>query len=302
MAIFVDPAGEAGDDPTLSSHGRRGSDSFDDVLYACKKRIIEVNLASEMNVLGREFHQLAMREWRTRDFTFGRILAALEEVVAAFPVYRTYVSQRGASTDDHRYIDWALGVARKRWRGADVSIFDFLRRILTGEAADPQDDASAGGRLYTAMHFQQVTGPVMAKAEEDTAFYRYVRLLALNEVGGDPHRFGMSVAAFHHLARAARPLLAASDALDRHARYQARRGCAYAPGPACRRCRGNGAVGFCIGCASTARAASRSTRKSSPTATSSICSINRCSGPGRPGSPRMTSPASTASPSGSKLI
>lgn len=200
LAIFVDPAGEAGMTRLYRRMASR-QDSFDDVLYACKKRIIEVNLASEMNVLGREFHQLAMREWRTRDFTFGRILAALEEVVAAFPVYRTYVSQRGASTDDYRYIDWALGVARKKWRGADVSIFDFLRRILTGEAADPQDDASAGGPLYAAMHFQQVTGPVMAKAEEDTAFYRYVRLLALNEVGGDPHRFGMSVAAFHHLAR-----------------------------------------------------------------------------------------------------
>ena len=142
-----------------------------------------------------------MREWRTRDFTFNRMLAALEEVVAAFPVYRTYVSSRGASADDRRYIDWALGLARKRWRSADVSIFDFLRGVLTGEAAPPQDDASPGGPLYAAMHFQQVTGPVMAKAAEDTAFYRYVRLLALNEVGGDPRRFGMSVAAFHHLAQ-----------------------------------------------------------------------------------------------------
>jgi (1->4)-alpha-D-glucan 1-alpha-D-glucosylmutase len=128
------------------------------------------------------------------------MLAALQEVVAAFPVYRTYVSPRGASGDDLRYIDWALGVARKRWRGADISIFDFLRRVLSGEAAHPEADASAGGPLYAAMHFQQVTGPVMAKAAEDTAFYRYVRLLALNEVGGDPRRFGMSVAAFHHLA------------------------------------------------------------------------------------------------------
>ncbi len=154
-----------------------------------------------MNVLAREFHQLAMRDWRTRDFTQNRVLAALEEVVAAFPVYRTYVSQRGASADDVRYIDWALGIARKRWRGADLSIFDFLRRVISGEAAGPQDDASPGGPLYAAMHFQQVTGPVMAKAAEDTAFYRYVRLLALNEVGGDPRRFGISVAAFHHLAQ-----------------------------------------------------------------------------------------------------
>ena len=200
LAIFVDPAGET----AMSRLYRRmapGAESFDDVLYACKRRIMNVNLASEMNVLAREFHQLAMREWRTRDFTLGRMLSALEEVVAAFPVYRTYVSQRGCSSDDRRYIDWALGVARKRWRSADVTIFDFLRRVLTGEAAPQQDDASPGGPLYVAMHFQQVTGPVMAKAAEDTAFYRYVRLLALNEVGGDPSRFGMSVQAFHHLAQ-----------------------------------------------------------------------------------------------------
>ncbi len=200
LAVFVDPAGEA----AMTRLYRRmapSRETFDDVLYTCKKRIMQVNLASEMNVLAHEFHQLSMREWRTRDFTFNRMLAALEEVVAAFPVYRTYVSPRGASADDRRYIDWALGLARKRWRSADVSIFDFLRGILTGEAAHPQDDASPGGPLYAALHLQQVTGPVMAKAAEDTAFYRYVRMLALNEVGGDPRRFGMSVAAFHHLAQ-----------------------------------------------------------------------------------------------------
>ncbi|MGH7031833.1 MAG: malto-oligosyltrehalose synthase, partial [Stellaceae bacterium] len=200
LAVFVDPQGEA----AMSRLYRRlapRDDSFDDVLYACKKRIMQVNLASEMNVIAREFHQLAMRDWGTRDFTLNGVLAALEEVVAAFPVYRTYVSPRGAGADDLRYIDWAIGQARQRWRGADTSIFDFLRAVLSGEAAEPERDPSPGGALHTAMHFQQVTGPVMAKAAEDTAFYRYVRLLALNEVGGDPRRFGMSVAAFHHLAQ-----------------------------------------------------------------------------------------------------
>ena len=198
LAIFVDPEGEAAMTRLYRRMAPR-DESFDDVLYACKKRIMQVNLASEMNVLAREFHQLAMRERRTRDFTFNRMLAALEEVVAAFPVYRTYVSPRGASADDRRYIDWALGQARKRWQGADHSIFDFLRGVLTGAAGDPDRDPNPGEALHIAMHFQQVTGPVMAKAAEDTAFYRYVRLLALNEVGGDPRRFGMSVAAFHHL-------------------------------------------------------------------------------------------------------
>src|SRR6202035_4696286 len=67
--------------------------------------------------------------------------------------------------------------------------------------ADRQLEDEADEALRAAMHFQQVSGPVMAKAAEDTAFYRYFRLLALNEVGGDPRRFGVSVAAFHHLTQ-----------------------------------------------------------------------------------------------------
>ncbi len=177
----------------------RSADSFDDVLYACKKRITQVNLASEMNVLAHEFHRLSMGSWRTRDFTLNGMLAALEEVIAAFPVYRTYVTREGASADDLRYIEWALAQAKKRWRVQDLSIFDFLQEVLTGRLADRQLDADAA--LRVAMHFQQVSGPVMAKAAEDTAFYRYFRLLALNEVGGDPRRFGMSVAAFHHTSQ-----------------------------------------------------------------------------------------------------
>ena len=142
-----------------------------------------------------------MRNWRTRDFTLNGMLSALEEVIAAFPVYRTYVSREGASVDDHRYIDWAIAQARKRWRTQDLSIFDFLHGVLIGGSADRKLDADANEALRLAMHFQQLTGPVMAKAAEDTAFYRYIRFLALNEVGGDPRRFGMSVAAFHHVTR-----------------------------------------------------------------------------------------------------
>jgi (1->4)-alpha-D-glucan 1-alpha-D-glucosylmutase len=196
LAIFVDSDGEKALDRIYRRFsGRR--QSYDDILYASKLRIMRVNLASEMNVLAREFHALSMRDRRTRDFTLNGMRAALEETVAAFPVYRTYVAERGAGPDDRRYIDWAVAQAKKRRRGADVSIFDFLRGVLSG-GGDERPDAAA---LRTAMHFQQVTGPVMAKAAEDTAFYRYARLVALNEVGGDPRRFGMSVAAFHRLTR-----------------------------------------------------------------------------------------------------
>jgi (1->4)-alpha-D-glucan 1-alpha-D-glucosylmutase len=195
LALFVDPTAEA----AITRLYRRltGRDgSFDEVLYASKKRIMQVNLASEMNVLARRFHRLSMSDWRTRDFTFRSMLTALEEVIAAFPVYRTYVSPRGAGSDDRRYIEWAIALAKKRWDPGDTTILDFIRGVLLGDLPghSQPDDV-----VRTAMQFQQLTGPVMAKAFEDTAFYRYFRLLALNEVGGDPRRFGMSCAAFHHV-------------------------------------------------------------------------------------------------------
>ena len=203
LGLFIDPAGER----VMTRLYRRIADRrehFDDVLYASKKRIMQVNLASEMSVLAHEFHTLSMQDWHSRDFTLNGMRAALEEIIAAFPVYRSYVSARGASAEDHRYIEWALAQARKRRHAADTSIFDFLHNVLTVGPADREPDLRSAEMQRVAMHFQQVTGPVMAKAYEDTAFYRYIRLVALNEVGGDPRRFGTSIAAFHHvtLARA----------------------------------------------------------------------------------------------------
>jgi (1->4)-alpha-D-glucan 1-alpha-D-glucosylmutase len=195
--LFVDPGAEE----AMTRLYRRltgQTDDFDTVLLASKWRIMQVNLASEMNVLARRLHRLSIAGWRTRDFTFNAMLRAVEQVVAAFPVYRTYVSDRGVGADDRRYIDWAIAQAAKRTGAADTSVFDFLHQVLVGEVTDRARRADA---LRVAMQFQQVTGPVMAKAAEDTAFYRYVRLLALNEVGGDPRRFGLSLSGFHHLMR-----------------------------------------------------------------------------------------------------
>ncbi|HWB49858.1 MAG TPA: malto-oligosyltrehalose synthase [Stellaceae bacterium] len=197
LELFVDPAGERAMTRLYRRLTGRSLD-FDGVLQNTKRRIMDINLASEMNVLAHRFHRLSMSDWRTRDFTVNGMLAALRQVIGAFPVYRTYVSERGASAEDHRFIDWAIAQAKKQTRTADTSIFDFLHRVLTGEAAShlsPEDT------VRTAMQFQQVTGPVMAKSAEDTAFYRDFRLLALNEVGGDPRRFGLSLAGFHHLMR-----------------------------------------------------------------------------------------------------
>jgi (1->4)-alpha-D-glucan 1-alpha-D-glucosylmutase len=196
--LLVDPAGER----LLSRAYRRftgRNDAFDAVLYAGKRRVTDVNLASEANVLAHEFHELSSGHWHSRDFTLNGMRAALDEVIAAFPVYRTYVSDAGADDEDRRYIDWAVKQAKKRWPGADTSIFDFIQGVLTLKLAKDGSGYDRRTVLELAMKFQQVTGPVMAKGAEDTAFYRYVPLLALNEVGGDPRRFGVTPAAFHRL-------------------------------------------------------------------------------------------------------
>lgn len=171
--------------------------TFDDILLAAKLQIVRTRLGGELHVLANRLHRLARREPRTRDYTLQGLTRALTAVVAAFPVYRTYVDADGASTDDRRDIAWALTRARNHWDLPDRDIFDFMASVLTGDLAD---EPGYGRRrvLHLAMKFQQYTSPVMAKGHEDTAMYRYHRLVALNEVGGDPRQFGISVAAFHH--------------------------------------------------------------------------------------------------------
>lgn len=199
--LFVDPAGERPLDRIYRRFiGERVS--FDAVLYAAKKQVMGNILASELTVLASDLARISESNWRTRDFTLSGLREALKEVVACFPVYRTYVTDRGASAEDRRDIDWAVGQARKRHALPDSSIFDFIHDALTTDLVrGARHGYSRRAVIRFAMKFQQYTGPVMAKGLEDTSFYRYNRLISLNEVGGDPRRFGVSVAAFHHVTQ-----------------------------------------------------------------------------------------------------
>ncbi|MDT8402999.1 malto-oligosyltrehalose synthase [Sulfuriflexus sp.] len=171
---------------------------FDRQVYSSKKLIIRTALASELNVLAQQLSRIAELDRHTRDFSLSALREALSEVVAWFPVYRTYISAEGSSEADRHYVDWAVNVARKRSRAADTSVYDFVREVLLFDIAEGKSEEYRQRILAFAMKFQQYTGPVMAKGFEDTTFYRYNRLLSLNEVGGEPVRFGVSVAAFHH--------------------------------------------------------------------------------------------------------
>lgn len=197
--LFVDQSGEEAFSRLYAGFTGR-SEPFEEVVRSCKIRIMETEMASELNVLAREAARIARSNPMTCDFTVNVLHAALKEVVARFPVYRTYVDDAGASEVDRRDIDWAVARARKTAGAPDQSTFDFVHALLSGDlVAGPRSGYGRSQAIRFAMKLQQYSGPVMAKGLEDTAFYRYNRLVALNEVGGHPDHFGTSVAAFHHL-------------------------------------------------------------------------------------------------------
>ena len=160
-----------------------------DTAYDSKILILRTALAPELNVLANQLARIAQADRRTRDLTLSNLRRAITEIIACFPVYRTYVAG-GASDEDRRYIDWALASARRRSASTDPALFDFVRSALLAETGDDAVRAFA-------MKFQQVTAPVTAKGVEDTALYRFNRLVSLNEVGGEPESFGVRVRAFH---------------------------------------------------------------------------------------------------------
>jgi (1->4)-alpha-D-glucan 1-alpha-D-glucosylmutase len=175
------------------------SRSFAEHLIAAKRDVIANVLRSEFVALVRLLAAIAAKNYATRDYAGARLRTAFELFILHFPVYRTYLSSAGASAADREVIATALARARAEWVGADAGIFDFLHDALT---LDLINGAPGGCHAEQVRRFafkvQQLTGPMMAKSLEDTAFYRYHRLLALNEVGGDPAADGLAVADFHN--------------------------------------------------------------------------------------------------------
>jgi (1->4)-alpha-D-glucan 1-alpha-D-glucosylmutase len=169
---------------------------FEEIAYRSKHLVMRASLAAEVEVLATQLDRIAQLDRHTADFTRAAIRDAIIELIACFPVYRTYISHDGIAEEDRRIVHWAVGVARKRSAG-ERSVFDFLRDVLLGDAGLERPEAHRRAMLEFAMKFQQVTSPVSAKGVEDTAFYRYNRLVCLNEVGGDPRRFGASSNALH---------------------------------------------------------------------------------------------------------
>jgi (1->4)-alpha-D-glucan 1-alpha-D-glucosylmutase len=195
--LFVDPAGEQ---PLSELYTELTGDSTDyaSVALERKRQVMRDVLGSELNRLTALFVALCERHRRYRDYTRHELHEALRELIVSFPVYRTYVraASRWIDPRDVSVIERAVFAAKAQRPDLDVELFDFLAAVLT---------LRIRGDVETelVMQFQQITGPAMAKGVEDTAFYVYNRLVSLNEVGGDPGRFGTSVEAFHSASCAA---------------------------------------------------------------------------------------------------
>jgi (1->4)-alpha-D-glucan 1-alpha-D-glucosylmutase len=195
-SLFVDASAEPRFDRIYEAFLRERVD-YDSLLYRAKRLIMGTALAAELNVLANRLVRIARADRHTRDFTLNSLREALATVVACFPVYRTYIRDDVAA-EDRRYIEWAVAVARRRGTTVEADVFEFVRRVLLREIAAEDTDPRRAPLRDFVMRFQQFTAPVAAKGMEDTAFYRYNRLVSLNEVGGNPRCFGLSLSAFHH--------------------------------------------------------------------------------------------------------
>ena len=171
---------------------------FEDLVHDCKQLIMESSLASELRSLIHRLERVNEKNRRYRDFTLQGLTRALADVVAGMSIYRTYITgPDNVSERDRKYITAAVREARRRHPRTARSLFAFIEDTLllrNLREFRPEDRENV---VNFVMRFQQITGPIMAKSVEDTAFYIYNRLVSLNEVGGAPEHFGTTPAEFH---------------------------------------------------------------------------------------------------------
>src|SRR6266702_408121 len=171
---------------------------FGHLLYAKKLQVMKLALANDVDVLGNMLYRLSERNRWYRDFTLEALSRTVRETIACFPVYRTYLAPgQHVSEEDRQIVEHAVTAAKRRNPAIEESIFNFLRDVLVFRFPENLDTEARAAHTHFVLKFQQTTGAIMAKGLEDTVFYIYNRLAALNEVGGEPQQFGLSVDAFH---------------------------------------------------------------------------------------------------------
>ena len=170
-----------------------------DVIYESKLRVLQDSMFSELHMLAAELYRISQQSRHFRDFTFPSLLRALLEIIACFPVYRTYLRAKGweVSAEDHGRITAAIRLAKRRHPTVSCLVFDFIQTVLMLEFPPTLTKPDRERWRQFALKFQQVTGPVTAKGVEDTAFYRYFPLASLNDVGGGSENKRYDLSHFH---------------------------------------------------------------------------------------------------------
>lgn len=170
---------------------------YREVMYRSKKLVMLSSMESEVNGLGHLLNRLSESSRWYRDFTLNALTVAVREVIACFPIYRTYLDPtQPPDESDARVISRAIALARKRNPARERTVFEFLRALLVPAKDNPHPVDEELRRAFV-LKFQQCTGPITAKGVEDTTFYVFNRLVALNEVGGEPDAPGASLEHFH---------------------------------------------------------------------------------------------------------
>ncbi len=196
-AVLHDSAGE--ESLTALWTGLTGRPGvFDDEAMPARRQILRENLSSELFVTASALHRVARRNLTTRDYTLTAIRNTLTELLVHFHVYRIYAGPGGITPTDQRVMDWAMAGARRTVRVADRPLLELVGEWLSGTGLrSVPAGTQRQERLRAMVKFQQLSAPTAAKSVEDTAFYRYGRLLSRNEVGSEPSQWCLSPAAFH---------------------------------------------------------------------------------------------------------
>lgn len=188
-ALLVDSRGEKALTAAYEAYTGE-TDDVAAVVRQAKREVVQQLLPAELGRLAADLVELSLHGLDRVDVSHGAATAVVADLLVEMPVYRTYARPGQAMNERDAAIVQRIIPAVLAAGGHDPAVVDLARRALVEAPTD--DDAERFRR-----RFQQTSGPVMAKGVEDTAFYRYARLVSLNDVGGDPGRFGVSVDDFH---------------------------------------------------------------------------------------------------------
>ena len=202
---FMDQVGAVLHDPRgveplteLWRHVTNDRYDFAQHVKSARRQLLSENLVGEFDATAAALHRIARADLHTRDYSLAAIKRVLIELLVHFPVYRTYISADGPGETDKAVLELTANNARRTLSSVDKPLVDIILSWLSADLVQKLPDSPAADLSKRAMtRFQQLTPPLLAKSVEDTAFYRYGRLLSRNEVGSDPGILSISVQEFH---------------------------------------------------------------------------------------------------------